>query len=511
MIPIKGKLSIWLGALWMLWAIPAQGSTIAVPQGGDLKAAIDASRPGDVITLEPGIRVYQGEFFFPERAEPGVTLRTSATLPEGRIDPELSGALLPVIGSGVGSAPIVGVGATNWRFEGFKILPNPGGYGELIQLQDAKNIYMKQLVIKVPGEQQQKRGILGNGQNITLVDSSIQGIWRDGQDSQAFCAWDGAGPYRLANNDLQAASENVMFGGSDSLSADRVPNNIVVEDNLIWKPLEWKGTPRVLKNLIEFKSVRNAVARRNTFRNNWEGGQAGFAVQITPRNQEGRAPWSTVEDVLLDGNIFQGVDRFANVLGIDNEQPSLQATRIKIVNNTVACNLLSDTVNQEHLGPQRIRPLRMVRRGSYFSWALQVGGEVGGLEFSSNKLEGCTGIGLYSGQVWAAGESAPRNAKYAADRFAVYDNGPVWFHSSEASGEAALKMYTNAYSLTGPLDPPSPPVDLCPPDQKVIYDRIRARLKLTLTWPMTKKVKTNIAATQTDINALAALNKCPVQ
>jgi hypothetical protein len=44
--------------------------------------------------------------------------------------------------------------------------------------------------------------------------SHLAGIWRSGQDSQAFAAWDGAGPYTITDNYLEAASETVMFGGA---------------------------------------------------------------------------------------------------------------------------------------------------------------------------------------------------------------------------------------------------------------------------------------------------------
>jgi hypothetical protein len=112
--------------------------------------------------------------------------------------------------------------------------------GEVILLQDSINIYMDRLLI-VGGVNGQKRGIRGNGQKITLTRSYIANIARASQDSQAFCAWDGAGPYTLTNNYLEAASENVMFGGADSKAPDRVPSDILIEGNHFTKRLEWKA------------------------------------------------------------------------------------------------------------------------------------------------------------------------------------------------------------------------------------------------------------------------------
>ena len=41
--------------------VAAHAATISVPAGGDLQAALDAAKPGDVITLEPGA-TYVGNF-----------------------------------------------------------------------------------------------------------------------------------------------------------------------------------------------------------------------------------------------------------------------------------------------------------------------------------------------------------------------------------------------------------------------------------------------------------------
>ena len=38
-------------------AVEPSGRAIVVPSGGDLQAALDAARPGDVVTLEPGLYI----------------------------------------------------------------------------------------------------------------------------------------------------------------------------------------------------------------------------------------------------------------------------------------------------------------------------------------------------------------------------------------------------------------------------------------------------------------------
>src|SRR3989442_6808353 len=45
-------------------AVEPSGRTIAVPGGGDLQAALESARTGEVVALEPGA-TYQGAVVFP--------------------------------------------------------------------------------------------------------------------------------------------------------------------------------------------------------------------------------------------------------------------------------------------------------------------------------------------------------------------------------------------------------------------------------------------------------------
>ena len=61
----------------------------------------------------------------------------------------------------------------------------------------------------------QKRCIALNAANVTISDSYIAECKGVGQDTQAIGGWNGPGPYTIENNYLEAAGENVMFGGAD--------------------------------------------------------------------------------------------------------------------------------------------------------------------------------------------------------------------------------------------------------------------------------------------------------
>ena len=199
----------------------ADAATISVRPGADLQNALNAAQPGDEIVLTPGAR-YVGQFRLPPKPFGlAITIRSSAVLPARRITPA-DAALLPSIASGVAAEAILGEGASNWRLDGLKFESNSGGEGTIIDLQDVSNVVMDRLLI-VAGAEGQKRAIAGNGKQITLTRSYIANCWRTGQDSQAFAAWDGSGPYTISDNYLEAASENVLFGGADSAAPTGSP------------------------------------------------------------------------------------------------------------------------------------------------------------------------------------------------------------------------------------------------------------------------------------------------
>ena len=77
-----------------------------------------------------------------------------------------------------------------------------------------------------------------------------------------------------------------------------VPSNITLRRNLISKPSAWATSSYTLKNLIEFKNADTVLIEGNTIENNWAAAQEGYSILLTPRNQNGTAPWSVVRDVV---------------------------------------------------------------------------------------------------------------------------------------------------------------------------------------------------------------------
>ena len=93
------------------------------------------------------------------------------------------------------------------------------------------------------------------------------------------------------------------------------------------------GKHWTVKNLFELKNARRVVIDRNIFENHWADAQPGPAILFTPRNDGGRAPWATIEDVTFTNNILKNAPTGLNLLGTDDVKPSQRAKRITISNN----------------------------------------------------------------------------------------------------------------------------------------------------------------------------------
>jgi hypothetical protein len=325
---------------------PVDGPVVLVPAAANLQAALDAATPGTTLKLAAGA-TYTGNFILRAKAGPGViTVTTTGTLPAGRIRPG-DAAQLPKLQAPVGgdAALATAPGAHHWSLVGLEVLGNPGGFGDLVRLGDGSDaqrtldqvphdLVVDRCYIHGDPTVGQKRGLALNAAATTITRSYISDIKAVGQDSQAIAGWNGPGPYTITDNYLEAAGENVLFGGSDPAIPNLVPSDITITGNLMVKPLAWRGGPWSIKNIFELKSARRVLVEGNTLSNVWGHAQVGYAVVLTPRNQDGRAPWSTIEDVIFRTNRIEHAAAGINILGTDYTNPSQRMARIQIIGNT---------------------------------------------------------------------------------------------------------------------------------------------------------------------------------
>lgn len=325
----------------------ARAETIAVPAGGDLQQAINRARGGDTVTLAAGA-VYLGNFVLP--AKDGnlyITIRTAGeTLPRPgqRVLPAHSDKLARLKSPNREPVLRTNPGAHHWRLQLLEFQSTVNGAGDIIRLGDgsaAQNSLSQvphDLVIDrcyIHGDPAggQKRGIALNSASTTIVDSYVSDIKAVALDTQAIGGWNGPGPYTIENNYLEAAGENFILGGSDPAIQGLIAQDVVFRRNHLAKPIAWRTAGWQVKNLFELKNARRVLVEGNLMEFVWREAQVGYAILLTPRNQDGKAPWVTVEDVTIRRNVVRHAGGGVSITGEDSNYPSGSTKRVRIVDN----------------------------------------------------------------------------------------------------------------------------------------------------------------------------------
>jgi hypothetical protein len=320
---------------------------IDVAAGGDLQLALNQVRPGRMVRLAAGA-TYVGNFTLPAKGGSEYVVLTTGGVslppPGTRIDPSYRSSLATIKSPNGMSALTTASGASYFRIVGVAFDANVGGTGDIITLgssaqtslaQVPHHIEIDRVLMSGDPSAGQKRAIAVNATHVLVANSDIRDIKAIGQDSQAICGWNTPGPITIFNNYLEAAGENIMFGGAAVSIPGVVPSDITVLGNVLAKNQQWRGTSWTVKNIFELKSARRVLVSGNLLEYNWQAAQPGYAVLFTPRNSGGQNPWSVVEDVEFSGNLLRHVAAGFNLLGHDDLAPSGQLARIVIKNNLV--------------------------------------------------------------------------------------------------------------------------------------------------------------------------------
>ena len=316
---------------------PAPGSVIKVNAGGDLQAALNSAQCGSTIALQAGA-TFTGTFELPAKScdsNHWIVIRTSApdsALPlEGqRLTPCYAGvASLPnrpayscskpqnvlarISVSGRGNGAIVfASGASHYRLVGLEIT-RPADKLPVVALvgptQDAPadHIVIDRCWIHGTAQDDTRRGVsLFGTTNVAIVDSylndfhceAVRGSCTDSSDMAGGIGNNASGPWDIENNFLEAAGENILFGGGP---ATTVPADITIRHNHFYKVPQWQkgepgfvggydGYPFVVKNHFEIKNGIRILFEGNILEYSWGGfSQEGHAILITPRNSGNKA------------------------------------------------------------------------------------------------------------------------------------------------------------------------------------------------------------------------------
>jgi hypothetical protein len=325
-----------LPRVWVKSALadtPAPGKVIEVKNGENLQNVIDGAACGDTIKLEASA-TFSGHFRLTKKPcddAHWIIIRTSAPNealpPEGtRISPCYAGVpSLPgrpafhcASGKNVmakltfpargGPGPIYFPdGANHYRLIGLEITrdPSDGSISALASPEGpvaATHIIFDRVWMHGNAQDETRRGVFLSGTTyMAVIDSYFSDfhcIAREGTctDSQTISGAGGdlpMGTFKIVNNFLEAAGENIIFGGT---RATQTPGDIEIRRNYLFKPQIWrpgqpgfvggpKGNPFIVKNLFELKNAERVLFEDNILENSWGGfSQAGFSIVLTPRN-----------------------------------------------------------------------------------------------------------------------------------------------------------------------------------------------------------------------------------
>ena len=343
--------------------VAADRPAVAVSNGAELQQALDRAVGGDTIALAPGATFRpaapEGSFMLRNRRIPAgqwVTIRSShrafdagGSLPAGTRVNRSNQDLMPQIRATATNTPAfrAEAGARGYRLIGLDIgvdpaitqLANLVEFGSdratTVEAQPSE-IVIDRCYLHGNDAGNCRRGVALNGARLAVVDSHLENFHDANTDSQAIAGWNGPGPFKIVNNFLEAASENILFGGSDPAIAGLVPSDIEVRRNISTKRLEWRTAGVAVKNAFELKNARRVLVEGNVFEHVWPSGQDGAAILLKSSNQDGRCTWCVTEYVTFRNNIVRaaahGVVISAAEVGPRTQPLPPRANHIRIEN-----------------------------------------------------------------------------------------------------------------------------------------------------------------------------------
>lgn len=298
-----------------------------VRSGDNLQSALNSAQRGDEVVLQAGVR-WTGNFVLPAKsgtaAEGWIVVRgenLSALPPIGtRVLPATASGFPKLVTANANWALATAARASGWRVVGVEITVDTlftGQHNGLVLLGDgtaAQNtldvvptdLVLDRVYIHGLATTNIKRCVALNSARTAITDSYLFDCHGKGFDSQAICMWNGPGPFKIVNNTLAGAGENILIGGSDPSIPDLIPSDIEIRQNFIWTPASWKGV-WTKKNLIETKNAQRLLVEGNVLDGSWTDGQVGVGVVFKSANQSGRCTWCASRDIAMRFNVVRHV------------------------------------------------------------------------------------------------------------------------------------------------------------------------------------------------------------
>ena len=339
----------------------------------EFTAALNAAQPGDTIVLDAGVTYVAptSSFRVPYKDNPNhkwiyVTSSNYAKLPPPgtRVSPADAVNMPKLVGPSAAAIITLNNGANYWRFVGLEMYSESSYSPPNYQAAFGGSKYAYSLVSKtcwpnattapicntplptapetlpdhiffdrvyMHGDEKHDiiEGIQSSFSYFAVVDSYISDIHAGGGDCQAVAVVQTLGPIKVVNNYLEAATENILFGGSGGNWGNFVPSDIEIRNNHLYKPLSWVPVTCIgtgtncpvpvkwaVKNLLEFKSGQRALIDNNILENSWPGGQQGTALVLTVRTGQS-GDQAVVQDITFTNNVIKNAVMGFNTLAAD--------------------------------------------------------------------------------------------------------------------------------------------------------------------------------------------------
>ncbi len=304
----------------------------------ELLAAYNQCTGGEHIVIPAGT-VLDGGIELPSRDFTDfVTIRSSAAMPDlaVRVSPQNPG-LVTFRGTYTNEIPFrIKNRAGKIRLSGIKFEPFPGtpdiyanyylleigeAFGQTSPEDNPSKIILEHCVVNPPDDVQVVHAILNDGYKVSILSSWLGNIKTYGaQDSQAVFTLDGRGAHVYNNTYFEAASESIIYGGSDNRIDAMTPTNIEFRRCVFTKRTEWRTNNRNSsgetineKNLFETKNARRMYVESSLFSNHWDALRSQYDAIVLkssadkPNSGQG-VPWAVSEEIVFENNRISHVN-----------------------------------------------------------------------------------------------------------------------------------------------------------------------------------------------------------
>ena len=367
------------------------GGSDPVISGQQLQTAVNSAQPGDTILVSPN--EYRGPITLPNKPNPAgkvITIQSSAAAanlprPGVRTGPQYSSYLPQITGQNGLDSFHTDPGASYYSLINLEMRPlnsgsliyqlltlGSGGPDQSTFAAVPQFLTIDRCYIHGFPNANFKQAIQLNSGNTNIINSYIADFHSSIQDSTGITGFNGPGPYKIVNNYIEAAGENIIFGGVVPALVGNIPSNILIAGNDFAKQLAYKNWDKVdpatyqiisqtdpdrivffsgrritnfvyrtkgaytpnVKNMIEFKFGQDVNITGNTFTNTYvQADQFGLPIVLTPRTEGGGVPWATVQRINISNNIFRHQGGAIAISDRDPGQTGPATNNITLYNN----------------------------------------------------------------------------------------------------------------------------------------------------------------------------------